>query len=76
MEYKNEPSRIAKDIGACPLTKRATNGWTYPNMEERSQLLRLNWVTYEELFQQMPDSELRAPLTNFLQEHGTIEGAL
>ncbi len=72
VEYKSDPSRIAADIGACRLRQRSGGGWIYPNMDERVKLLRLNCVTYEELFQEMPASELREPLTRFFKERGTI----
>ncbi len=50
-EYRNEDN-ILKDIRSCRLEKRYRDNWEYPDIEERVGLLKLGWVTYEEILEE------------------------
>ncbi|MBN1369075.1 MAG: hypothetical protein JW954_02415 [Dehalococcoidaceae bacterium] len=57
-EYKNEPAVILQELDKCRYGPRQQTGWLYPsNMKERIKKLELNWVTYEDLFDNMPIPE-------------------
>ena len=50
-EYKN-PKNIMDDIKLSSILERYQEGWNYPgDLEDRIKLLKINWVTYEEIFE-------------------------
>ncbi|XJS50944.1 hypothetical protein ACF3M2_20830 [Tissierella carlieri] len=50
-KYTNTNS-ILKDISMSKLEKRKQNGWRYPdNILERIKLLKLNWISYEDILE-------------------------
>ena len=40
------------------LPRRSTSSWSYPDITDRTPALQMHWVTYEELIEAMPQSEL------------------
>lgn len=54
-DYRNNPASIQRDLDKLCLSKREQANWHYPNdISERIQKLRLKWISYEDLFSQMP----------------------
>lgn len=61
-EYsKAETCDLVRDLAASCLPHRRQ----FPDIHERLRSLRLHWVTYETLFQTVPDSELKQPFLDF-----------
>lgn len=63
-EYAVDVQSLLTDIRTCPIAVRNGKGYTYPNLEERVQSLRLSWVAYEDLLEPEFGSNLdivRAP---------------
>lgn len=60
---------ILWDIRQAEIPKRqSSTAWRYPDLAERLPVLKLHWVTYEELFQAMPASEFKTALQEFIQD--------
>lgn len=61
-EYsKAETADLVRDLAASCLPHRRQ----FPVIHERLRRFRLHWVTYETLFQGVPDSELKEPFLDF-----------
>jgi hypothetical protein len=61
-------SLMFEEIEQCQLDKRRENQWKYPEEEKiRKRLynLNLNWISYEELFEKLPSSEIYQAITEF-----------
>lgn len=70
-EYTSDERNILKDLEACALDCRAH----YPkNMEERLECLKLNWVTFEDLFKNIPESPLKSRISTFAAEYNQSRG--
>jgi hypothetical protein len=69
-EYSEQPEVILRDIEGAKIEKRADSpDWKYPeDLASRLSRLRLHWVTYEALFNAMPDSTFRRRFTTFIKE--------
>jgi hypothetical protein len=68
------PKSLQADLAKCSLTRR--DGY-YPDdltMESRMRRLRLNWVSYDELFEQMPNSVISEGIKHFWEIHGGYQG--
>jgi len=64
-EYKDAVI-LLKDLHACNLKKRHNDNWFYPeDINERVNCLTLNWITYEHLFNNLPNSAIADELKNF-----------
>jgi hypothetical protein len=47
-------------------------GWSTPeDLMSHLDKLRLHWVTYEELFERMPDSEFKVQLKEFIASNAS-----
>lgn len=72
-EYKaggavNEAA-ILNDIENAEIPARAASPvWAYPDIHQRLPSLRLHWVTYESLFQGMPESPYKTILEDFIHQ--------
>lgn len=65
-EYINDFKKIAIDIDNSKLDIRSDKGWVYPDsIKDRLDSLELNWVSYEELFKNIPNSILKKSLLEF-----------
>jgi len=55
LDYSNDlitsNSLIKNEIEQLKIKKRSQNEWKYPNLSERLKKLRLNWATYEDIFE-------------------------
>ena len=55
LEYSNDlltsNSLIERDIDELEIKERSEIKWQYPILDERLKKLRLNWATYEDIFQ-------------------------
>ena len=69
-EYHENYNFIENDIDACRLDKNDPENWHYPddiNLRLRNMILR--WVTYDELFDSLPDSEIQIDLKQFWKKY-------
>lgn len=74
-EYAKDPTHIVEDLQACALERRNQQRWSYPaDLAERAEPLTLHWVTYDELFEDLPESPLAADLTSFWTQYGNYQG--
>lgn len=58
--YKSNPKSLLHDLNQCRLPKRAKADWLYPyNIAERiTKSLKLQWVCFEDLVENLPDSDI------------------
>ena len=70
-EYETNRWDLLKDLDLCQMEKRdEPPGWRYPlNVADRVQRLQLRWITYEELFENLPCSEISEELQDFQEKH-------
>jgi hypothetical protein len=78
-EYVGDSSCILRDIDACELKPRIRSDFVHPvdvddKLQQQIDALRLHWVTYDQLFQQLPDSPFREPIVAFWQCRGNYIG--
>ena len=75
-EYKQYPYLVLTDLGRAAIEMHQDfTGWSTPeDLMSHLEKLRLHWVTYEELFKTMPDSEFKVQLKEFIagNAHGVI----
>jgi hypothetical protein len=75
-EYKQYPYLVLTDLGRAAIQiHQGFAGWSTPeDLMSHLDKLRLHWVTYEELFERMPDSEFKVQLKEFIASnaHGVI----
>jgi len=75
-EYKQYPYLVLTDLGRAAIEMRQdfAGGSTPEDLMSHLDKLRLHWVTYDELFERMPDSEFKAQLKEFIASnaHGVI----
>jgi hypothetical protein len=65
-EYQNNPDAIMSDIESSHLKNRSQQNWIYPeDINTRIAKLSLNWVTYETLFEKMPETMISEEVHNF-----------
>lgn len=70
-EYTQDKKILLKDLEACILDKNKYKNWRYPdNIEERIDCLKINWVTYEQLFDRLPQTVLTKELKEFRMNFG------
>ncbi len=62
-EYSQNAQAILDDINTCKIPRRNDDSWEYPSIEERLNNLRMIWVSFEELIENMPESMLRETIT-------------
>jgi len=68
-DYSLDTGSLLGDLTACVLEQK------YPcDLAERIQSLSLRWMTYDDLFAHLPDSEIRPELKNFWGLHGDYQG--
>ena len=74
-EYTRDGASILKDLNASDLEHRNRAGWVYPSdMEQRIRKLSLHWATYDDLFENLPDSSLSQGITTFWGQYGSYQG--
>ena len=71
-EYATDRWELVKDLDLCGMMKRdEPPDWRYPsNVADRVQRLELRWVTYEELFENLPCSPISEQLKAFGRSTG------
>ena len=68
-EYQASLSNILKDLDSSHMEKRSSKDWRYPSdMDERAEILELRWVTFDDLFESIPDSPISEGLKTFWKE--------
>jgi len=72
-EYKQYPYLVLTDLGRAAIEMRqGLVGWSTPeDLMSHLDKLRLHWVTYEELFKRMPDSEFKVRLKEFIASNAS-----
>lgn len=74
-EYDADRTCLMDDLEACVLEKNQQADWSFPrDLAQRVASLSLRWVTYDELFQNLPDSPIAAELTEFWRQYGDYQG--
>ena len=70
-EYQTNRWDLVKDLDLCRMVKRdEPPDWRYPsNMADRVEGLEFRWVTYEELFENLPCSAISEELKKFQKKH-------
>ena len=73
-EYETNRWDLIKDLDLCRMEKRdEPPDWRYPsNVADRVQRLQLRWVTYEELFENLPCSAISEELKEFQEKHREV----
>lgn len=71
-EYAKQPAQLINDLETCGLEKLPNYP---PNMSERvKNNLLLRWTSYDELFANLPESNLKKEISDFWQRHGDYQG--
>lgn len=74
-EYKRNANALLEDLEACPLRPRNEQDWSYPdNLAQRIEDLTLRWATYDDLFENLPDSPLSQGIAAFWGQYGNYQG--
>jgi hypothetical protein len=70
-EYSSNADMILNDIQDCALHEnKSYPGWKYPvDLGQRISCLKLNWISYEQLFANLPQSVLRDDLSCFWSKY-------
>jgi hypothetical protein len=74
-ESRRARAAILRDIGTA--NRRTEGRWTYPPddlLHRNVDRLKLNWVTYDDLFEKLPESAVRDEVVGFWQGHGAYQG--
>lgn len=72
-DYRDAPSILA-DLGACSLEENRQVGWSYPkDLNERMKALSFRWVTYDDLFEKLPDSLIAGELRAFWRQNAASD---
>ncbi len=64
-EYKSDKKKMLLDLGTRSLREDKAKGLCAPQVEERVDCLSLNWITYEELYENIPGSNISEALSSF-----------
>ena len=72
-EYKQYPYLVLTDLGRAAIEMRqGFVGWSTPeDLMSHLEKLRLHWVTYEEVFKRMPDSEFKMQFGKFIASNAS-----
>ena len=74
-EYNTNRVRLLEDLDACILDKNDRSDWSFPNNLPRFvSNVPLQWATYDELFENVPDSAIAAGVKEFWLQHGDYQG--
>ena len=74
-EYNKNRTCLIDDLNACVLGKNDQPDWSFPSeLTQRVMNLSLRWATYDELFQNLPDSAIVTRLKSFWSQHGNYQG--
>ena len=60
-EYEQDTSALVRDLRRCCLEP----AYRVDDLEVRLERLHLHWVTFDALFDEMPESDLAAPIRSF-----------
>lgn len=68
-EYTGPAGKAAMkaEVESPAAIRREGDGWLYPNIEQRLEKLRLRWVTFEDLYREMPNDNYKKALGRFIQ---------
>ncbi|MBX9682016.1 MAG: hypothetical protein K2X38_24930 [Gemmataceae bacterium] len=75
--HDHREAAMLRDIRGFQLERRNEDRWQYPSdqhLSGKASRLYLHWVTYDELFDQLPPSPLRQETKKFWNEHGGYQG--
>ena len=73
-EYNANRTCLIDDLNACVLEKNNQPDWSFPSdLTQRVKSLSLRWATYDELFENLPDSAITEELKNFWRQHGNYQ---
>ncbi|MBT9149515.1 MAG: hypothetical protein AAGB97_09135 [Dehalococcoidia bacterium] len=74
-EYNTNQTCLIDDLNACVLEENDQPDWSFPSdLTQRVMSLSLRWATYDELFENLPDSAIVTRLDNFWRQHGNYQG--
>jgi len=74
-EYNKNRACLIDDLNACVLEKNDQPGWSFPSdLTQRVTSLSLWWATYDELFENLPDSMIATEVKNFWRQYGNYQG--
>jgi len=69
-EYKNNKDNIFKELDKCGLDKAMHKNWEYPkDIKERIARLELNWITFEDLINDIEDDDLGKMIKDFYKKY-------
>jgi hypothetical protein len=68
-EYTGPAGKAAMkaEVESPVAIRREGDGWLYPNIEQRLEKVRLRWVTFEDLYREMPKDNYKKALGRFIQ---------
>lgn len=68
-EYESSDENILRDIKSCCMDKTNNEHWHYPSdISERLKVLKFRWVTFDDLFDNIPDSSISQGIKSFWKE--------
>ncbi len=74
-EYNTNRTCLIDDLNACVLERNNQPDWSFPSdLSQRVKSLSLQWTTYDELFENLPDSAITEELKNFWRQYGNYQG--
>lgn len=74
-EYNAQRSSLLNDFQACGLERNDQPGWSYPaDLGQRVKDLVLRWITFDELFENLPSSMIAPGIKNFWSKQGNYQG--
>jgi hypothetical protein len=73
-EYNTSQACLINNLKACALDRNNQCDWSFPDLGQRATSLSLCWATYDELFENLPESTIAAELKNFWRQHGNYQG--
>jgi len=71
-DYNDNKDAIYEDIYNCKLDKYDQSTWQYPDVDDlqlQINKLNLNWLTYEDLFEELPKSNISNEILTFWQQY-------
>ena len=73
-EYCVDPDQIMRELRESNLQTRSRDNWSYPpSVSQRVAQLSLHWVSYDKLFDNMPQSDIGAQLRGLWSRYGTFQ---
>ena len=66
-EYKESSKSLASDIHNCKFEYKDSNDQN--NIDKRIPLLKLNWITFDALFESLPESDISSEIKEFEKKY-------